>query len=71
MGEFNAFEAGCTGANCKLDPNWQTDTQSLLDFCNTNGINWAYFSYYSLGTTVQTPVPHSQILALLQGEIPP
>ena len=71
MGEFNAFEAGCTGANCKLDSNWQTDTQSLLNFCNTNGINWAYFSYYSLGTTVQTPVPHNQILALLQGEIPP
>jgi cellulase (glycosyl hydrolase family 5) len=70
MGEFDAFEAGCTGVNCHLDPNWQADTQSLLSFCKTNGINWAYFSYYSLGTSVQTPVSHSQILAVLRSEIP-
>jgi hypothetical protein len=70
MGEFNAFEAGCTGTNCKLDQNWQVDTQSLLTFVNSNGINWAYFSYYSLGTSVQTPVAHSLILAALRSEIP-
>jgi Cellulase (glycosyl hydrolase family 5) len=70
MGEFDAFEAGCTGTNCRLDSNWQADTQSLLSFCNTNAINWAYFSYYSLGTSLQTPIPHSQILAVLQSEIP-
>ena len=70
MGEFDAFEAGCTGVNCPLDQNWQADTQSLLSFCNSNGINWAYFSYYSLGTPLQTPVPHSEILAVLRGEIP-
>jgi len=70
MGEFDAFEAGCTGTNCELDQNWQADTQALLNYCNSNGINWAYFSYYSLGTDVQTPVPHSAILAVLRGEIP-
>jgi hypothetical protein len=70
MGEFDVFEAGCTGVNCHLDPNWQTDTQTLLSFCVSNGVNWAYFSYYSLGTSLQTPVPHSQILALLRSEIP-
>lgn len=70
MGEFDAFEAGCTGTNCKLDQNWQADTQSLLAFCNSNGINWAYFSYYSLGTSLQTPVPHATILAVLRSEIP-
>jgi hypothetical protein len=67
MGEFDAFEAGCTGTNCSLDANWQADTQALLTFCNENDINWAYFSYYSLGTSTQTPVPHSEILAVLQG----
>jgi len=70
MGEFDAFEAGCTGTNCKLDQDWQADTQALLNYCDSNGINWAYFSYYSLGTDVQTPVPHSEILAALRGEIP-
>jgi hypothetical protein len=35
MGEFDAFEAGCTGTNCKLDPNWQVDTQDLLAFFPT------------------------------------
>jgi endoglucanase len=70
MGEFDAFEAGCTGVNCKLDQSWQSDTQALLSFCNTNGINWAYFSYYSLGTGVQSQVPHAEILAVLRGEIP-
>jgi len=69
MGEFDAFEAGCTGINCKLDPNWQADTQSMLTFCNLVGINWAYFSYYSLGTDLHTPVPHSEILATLLDEI--
>ncbi len=69
MGEFDAFEAGCTGTNCALDPNWQVDTQSLLAFCNSNGINWAYFSYYSLGTSMQTPIPHSEILAVLRNAL--
>jgi len=69
MGEFDAFEAGCTGTNCKLDQSWEADTQVLLSFCNSNGINWAYFSYYSLGTGLKTPVPHSEILSVLQGEI--
>jgi hypothetical protein len=70
MGEFDAFEAGCTGLNCHLNPNWETDTKSLLSFSNTNEINWAYFSYYSLGTPLQTPIPHSTILDTLEGEIP-
>jgi hypothetical protein len=70
MGEFDAFEAGCIGVNCKADQNWQADTQALLSFCNENGINWAYFSYYSLGTNLTTPIPHSQILSVLRGEIP-
>ena len=70
MGEFDAFEAGCTGVNCKLDQNWQADTEALLKYCNSNDINWAYFSYYSLGTDIQTPVPHSEILMVLRGEIP-
>jgi aryl-phospho-beta-D-glucosidase BglC (GH1 family) len=70
MGEFDAFEAGCTGTNCHLDQNWQVDTQSLLTYCNSNGMNWAYFSYYSLGTSVQAVEPSSQILAVLLPEIP-
>jgi len=69
MGEFDAFEAGCIGTNCVADPNWQADTQALLAYCDANGINWAYFSYYSLGTSMQTPVPHSEILAVLQGAL--
>jgi len=69
MGEFDAFEAGCTGTNCKLDQNWQADTQALLAYCDSNAINWSYFSYYSLGTSLQTPVPHPEILATLRAEI--
>jgi len=69
MGEFDDFEAGCTGTNCVVDPSWQADAQSLLSYCNANGINWAYFSYYSLGTSVQTPIPHSELLASLQSEL--
>jgi hypothetical protein len=71
MGEFDAFEAGCTGPNCAslVDPNWRADTQAMLAYCDSNGINWAYFSYYSLGTSVQTPIPHSEILALLRSEL--
>jgi hypothetical protein len=69
LGEFDAFEAGCTGVNCNLDPNWQADTQAMLAFCNSEGINWAYFSYYSLGTNLRTPVPHFEILTTLRGEI--
>lgn len=71
LGEFDAFEAGCSGSNCQLDPNWQTDTQTLLVFCNSESINWAYFSYYSLGTGIRTPVPHSSILTTLRDEITP
>ena len=70
MGEFDAFEAGCTGVNCRLDPSWQADTEALLSYSNSHGINWAYFSYYSLGTPLRTPVPHSEILTVLRGEIP-
>ncbi len=69
MGEFDAFEAGCTGVNCNLDSNWQADTEAMLTFCNSEGINWAYFSYYSLGTGLRTPVPHSMILVTLRNEI--
>ncbi len=69
LGEFDAFEAGCTGVNCNLDSNWQADTQTMLAFCNSEGINWAYFSYYSLGTNLRTPIPHSEILTTLRGEI--
>jgi len=69
LGEFDAFEAGCTGVNCPLDSNWQADTQALLAFCNSADINWSYFSYYSLGTHLHTPVPHAEILAILRGEI--
>ena len=71
LGEFNAFEAGCSGSNCHLDPSWQADTQALLAFCNTEDINWSYFSYYSLGTNIHTPVSHSTILATLRSEITP
>ena len=69
MGEFDAFEAGCTGTNCKLDSNWRADTQALLAFCNSNWINWSYFSYYSLGTQLHSQVAQSEILALLREEI--
>jgi hypothetical protein len=69
MGEFDAFEAGCTGVSCGLDQNWQADTQSLLAYCNLNDINWAYFSYYTLGTNIQSVAPHSEILSLLREEI--
>jgi len=72
MGEFNDFEAGCTGPNCAsiVDANWQADSNSLLAYCSSNGINWAFFSYYSLGTTVATPVPKSDILAQLRSTLP-
>ncbi|HUI01462.1 MAG TPA: cellulase family glycosylhydrolase [Nitrososphaerales archaeon] len=72
MGEFNDFEAGCTGPNCQsmVDPNWQADSDSLLSYCAANGINWAFFSYYSLGTTVGTPVPKADIIAQLRSALP-
>ncbi len=69
MGEFNAFEARSTGPNSTLDPNWQADTQALLTYCNANSIGWAFFSYYSLGTNVQVPVPKSQIVAVLRSAL--
>jgi hypothetical protein len=70
MGEFDAFEAGCTGVSCKLDPHWQADTEAILSFCDSYGIGWAFFSYYSLGTPLRTPVSHSKILVVLRSEIP-
>jgi len=72
MGEFNDFEAGCTGPNCAsiVDANWQADSNSLLAYCSSNGINWAFFSYYSLGTTVATPVPKADIIAQLRSNLP-
>jgi hypothetical protein len=72
MGEFNDFEAGCTGPNCAsiVDPNWQADSNALLAYCRLNGINWAFFSYYSLGTSVATPVAKSDILAQLRSNLP-
>ena len=72
MGEFNDFEAGCTGPNCAsiVDPNWQADSNTLLAYCSANGINWAFFSYYSLGTTVATPVPKAEIIAQLRSALP-
>jgi hypothetical protein len=71
LGEFDAFEAGCTGANCHLDANWQADAQALLAFCNSEDVNWAYFSYYSLGTNLRSAISHSQILTMLRSEITP
>jgi hypothetical protein len=72
MGEFNDFEAGCTGPNCEsnLDANWQADSNSLLAFCAANGINWSFFSYYSLSGSLATPIPKSDILAQLQSNLP-
>jgi hypothetical protein len=72
MGEFNDFEAGCTGPNCAsiVDPDWQADSNSLLAYCAANGINWAFFSYYSLGTSTATPIPKADILAQLRSNLP-
>ena len=72
MGEFNDFEAGCTGPNCDsiVDSNWNADSNSLLAYCSANGVNWSFFSYYSLGTTVPTPVPKPEILAQLRSNLP-
>ena len=72
MGEFNDFEAGCTGPNCAsmVDSNWVADSNSLLAYCAANSINWAFFSYYSLGTTVATPVPKADMIAQLRSNLP-
>ncbi len=72
MGEFNDFEAGCTGPNCDsiVDSNWNADSNALLAYCSMNGVNWSFFSYYSLGTTVPTPVPKPEILAQLRSNLP-
>ena len=72
MGEFNDFEAGCTGPSCSsfFDANWQADSDALLAYCASNGINWSFFSYYSLGTSVATPVPRQQILDQLRSYLP-
>jgi len=69
MGEFNAFEAGNNAIYAKVDPDWQADTQAMLTYCKSNGISWSYWSYTSLGTSVSTPVPKAQILAVLRGGI--
>jgi aryl-phospho-beta-D-glucosidase BglC (GH1 family) len=66
MGEFDAFYAGSAAPLAKVDPNWQADTVSLLNYCKTNGINWSFFSYTSLGTNVHTPEPKTQVLAILR-----
>lgn len=66
MGEFNAFYAGDNGAKATVDPNWQSDTLSLLAYCQTNGISWTFWSYTSLGTNVPTPQPKTEILAILR-----
>ena len=66
MGEFNAFYAGDNGVKATVDPNWQADTQSLLAYCQTNGISWSFWSYTSLGTNVPTPEPKTEILATLR-----
>jgi len=66
MGEFNAFYAGDNGVKATVDPNWQADTQSLLAYCQTNGIAWSFWSYTSLGTKVPTPEPKTEILATLR-----
>ena len=72
MGEFNDFEAGCTGPNCDslLDQNWQADSDTLLSYCASNDVNWAFFSYYSLGTTTVTPVAKTEIVAQLRSYLP-
>lgn len=70
LGEFDDFEAGSSGINAVLDPNWQADSRSLIQYCNQNDIEWSYWSYYSLGTNLQTQAPHSEILSLLRGELP-
>ena len=69
LGEFNAFEAGNNAIYAKVDPNWQIDTQAMLAYCQSNGISWSFFSYTSLGTSVSTPVPKTEILAVLQSGI--
>jgi hypothetical protein len=66
LGEFDAFYAGSAAPLAKVDPNWQADTQSLLSYCKTNGINWSFFSYTSLGTNVRTPEPKVQVLEALR-----
>lgn len=66
MGEFNAFYAGDNGVKATVDPNWQADTRSLLEFCRTNGISWSFWSYTSLGTNVPTPEPKTEILSVLR-----
>lgn len=66
MGEFNAFYAGDDGVNAKVDPNWQADTRSLLEFCRTNAISWSFWSYTSLGTSVPTPEPKTEMLSILR-----
>ena len=72
MGEFNDFEAGCTGPNCNslVDPNWEADSNTFLAYCAANDVNWAFFSYYSLGTTVATPIPKADIIAQLRSNLP-
>lgn len=66
MGEFDAFFAGSAAPLAKVDPDWQADTKSLLDYCKTNGISWSFFSYTSLGTNVRTPEPKMQVLSILR-----
>jgi hypothetical protein len=66
VGEFNAFYAGDNGVNAVVDPNWQTDTQTMLTFFKSNGINWSFWSYTSLGTKAPTPEPKMEILAVLR-----
>jgi diketogulonate reductase-like aldo/keto reductase len=69
MGEFNAFYAGDNGVRVVVDPYWQTDTQSMLAFCKSNGISWSFWSYTSVGTKVLTPEPKTEILAILREAI--
>ena len=69
LGEFNAFYAGDKGIYATVDPNWQMDTEIMLDFCRSNGISWSFWSYTSLGTNVPTPEPKTEILATLRAGI--
>jgi len=69
LGEFNAFYAGDKAIYATVDPTWQTDTQTMLTFCKSNGISWSFWSYTSLGTNVPTPEPKMELLAVLRSGI--
>lgn len=74
IGEFDAFGGSYSNPNIKppLDPNWQTDLMSQMQYFKQNNINWSIWDYNTGGYSVLIPgtnKPKKELLSLLQQDM--